>query len=135
VAGAAGIQIGWAIIAPGDRTRAQAVAEAGRRSVVIVLGLVLAFITAGTIEGFITGYTSTAIRVTVGIVVEAAFVLYVVRFGRRAAALGQTGLLGERKPTWGDLQTADGLHPEIGVGQLGGEAAGGGVDDGRAEAA
>ena len=105
VAGAAGIQIGWSIIAPGDRTRTAALAEAGRRSVVIVLGLVLAFIVAGTIEGFITGYASTAVRLSVGVLVEVAFLLYVVTFGRRAAAEGHTGLLGERKPTWGDLPT------------------------------
>jgi uncharacterized membrane protein SpoIIM required for sporulation len=107
VAGAAGIQIGWSIIAPGDRTRTAALAEAGRRSVVIVLGLVLAFVVAGTIEGFITGYASTPVRLAVGVLVEAAFLLYVITFGRRAAAEGHTGLLGERPLTWGDLPTPE----------------------------
>jgi uncharacterized membrane protein SpoIIM required for sporulation len=103
VAGGAGIAMGWSIIAPGDRTRTAALAEAGRRSIVIIIGLILAFVTAGTIEGFITGYTSTGIRVTVGVLVETVFVLYVVAFGRRAAAEGHTGLLGERTPTWGEV--------------------------------
>ena len=104
VAGGAGIHLGWAIIAPGDRTRGDALAEAGRRSVVIVIGLMLAFVTAGLIEGFVTGTGwSTAIRVGIGVMVEVAFLLYVVAFGRQAAAEGHTGLLGERKPTWGDL--------------------------------
>ncbi len=55
IAGASGLRLGWAVIAPGDRTRGQSVAEEGKRAVVIVLGLVLAFIVAGAIEGFVTG--------------------------------------------------------------------------------
>jgi uncharacterized membrane protein SpoIIM required for sporulation len=103
LAAAAGIQMGWALIAPGDRTRGDAVAEEGRRSVVIVLGLALAFIVAGTIEGIVTGSgLSTLVRVGIGVTVEIGFVLYVVVQGRRAAAMGETGLLGPRPPTWGD---------------------------------
>jgi uncharacterized membrane protein SpoIIM required for sporulation len=112
MAGGAGIQMGWALIAPGDRTRVDAVAEEGRRSVVIVLGLVLAFITAGAIEGFVTGSgLSTAVRVAIGVMVEAAFLLYLVTQGRRAAARGETGLLGERRPTWGDPVPRPALAP------------------------
>jgi uncharacterized membrane protein SpoIIM required for sporulation len=107
VAGAAGIHMGWAIIAPGDRSRADAVGEAGRRAMVIVLGLVLAFIVAGLIEAFVTGTGwPTWLRVGIGVAVELAFVLYVVVFGRRAVAQGETGLLGHRAPTWGELPTA-----------------------------
>lgn len=102
VAGAAGIQMGWAIIAPGDRTRPAALAEEGRRAVVIVLGLFVAFVVAGAIEGFVTGSgLSTTVRVGIGVAVELAFVLYVVVQGRRAEALGETGLLGPPPPTWG----------------------------------
>jgi hypothetical protein len=69
--------------------------------VVIVLGLALAFIVAGTIEGFVTGSgLSTLVRVGIGVTVEMAFVLYLVVQGRRAAAMGETGLLGERQPHW-----------------------------------
>lgn len=104
VAGGAGLQLGWAVIAPGDRTRRDAVAEEGRRSVTIVLGLVVAFVVAGAIEGFVTGSgLSTVVRVGIGVAVEAAFVLYVVTQGRRAAAHGETGLLGPRPPTWDGL--------------------------------
>ena len=103
VAGAAGIQMGWAIIAPGDRTRTDALAEEGRRSVVIVLGLIVAFVVAGSIEGFVTGSgLSTLVRVGIGVAVEVAFLLYVVVQGRKAAALGETGLLGRPAPTWGE---------------------------------
>jgi uncharacterized membrane protein SpoIIM required for sporulation len=103
IAGAAGIQMGWAFIAPGDRTRTDALAEAGRRAVVIVLGLTLAFVVAGTIEGFVTGSSlSTAVRVGIGVMVEIAFLAYVVTQGRLAAARGETGLLGEPRRRWGE---------------------------------
>ena len=99
VAGGAGLRLGWAIIAPGDRTRRDALAEEGRRSVVIVIGLVGAFFAAGLIEGFVTGRPwPTAIRVGIGTVTWLAFVLYIVVQGRAAAALGRTGLLGEDEP-------------------------------------
>jgi uncharacterized membrane protein SpoIIM required for sporulation len=107
IAGGAGLHLGWSIIAPGDRTRSAAVAEAGRRSVVVVLGLILAFVVAGAIEGFITGYTSTVVRVSIGVLVQTAFVTYVVTLGRRAAAAGHTGLLGEQRPTWADVVPAE----------------------------
>jgi uncharacterized membrane protein SpoIIM required for sporulation len=87
VAGAAGLRLGWALIDPGDRTRGQALTEEGRRSVVVVLGLVFAFVAAGLVEGFVTGSPlPTPVRVGVGFAVEAAFLLYVWRFGRSAEA-------------------------------------------------
>ncbi len=96
VAGAAGLQVSWAIIAPGDRTRATALREAGLRSVVIVLGLVVCFAVAGFIEGFVTpSDLPTVLRVAVGVSALVAFVVYVVLLGRRAEALGATGLWGE----------------------------------------
>jgi uncharacterized membrane protein SpoIIM required for sporulation len=104
VAGAAGLQLGWAMIAPGDRTRVDALAEEGRRSFVIVLGLILAFVVAGSIEGFVTGTgLPTSIRVGIGVAVELAFLTYVVVLGRRATAAGETGLFGPPPPTWGEV--------------------------------
>jgi uncharacterized membrane protein SpoIIM required for sporulation len=96
VAGGAGLRLGWAVVAPGDRPRREALAEEGRRSVVIVLGLILAFLVAGLIEGFVTGQPwPTPLRVGIGVAAEASFVAYVVSQGRRAEAAGATGLLGE----------------------------------------
>lgn len=87
VAGGAGLRLGWAIIDPGDRTRGEAVTEEGRRCVIVVLGLVFAFITAGLIEGFVTGSPlPTVARVGVGVAVEVAFLSYIWRFGRSAEA-------------------------------------------------
>ena len=74
IAGAAGLRLGWAIIDPGDQSRRDALAEQGRRSVVIVLGLIVAFAVAGTIEGFVTGSgLPTFFRVGLGVVVAGAF--------------------------------------------------------------
>jgi uncharacterized membrane protein SpoIIM required for sporulation len=99
VAGAAGLQLAWAIIAPGDRTRAAALADEGRRSVAIVAGLILTFIVAGTIEGFVAGSAlPTAVRVGIGVVVEVAFILYVVVLGRAQAERGVTGALFDDHP-------------------------------------
>ncbi|MCP5031852.1 MAG: stage II sporulation protein M, partial [Actinomycetia bacterium] len=61
-----------------------------------IMGLVLAFITAGIIEGFITpSPLPTLARVGVGLAIELAFVTYIIVFGRRAASEGLTGLASE----------------------------------------
>lgn len=84
VAGGAGLQLGWALVSPGDRSRTTAVADEGRRSVPIVIGLALVFVTAGLIEGFVTpSGLPTWTRVGIGVLVEAAFLIYVFGFGSR----------------------------------------------------
>ena len=96
VAGGAGLALGWAIIAPGDRPRGVALGEEGRRAAIVVAGLVLAFVCAGLIEGFVTGRgVPTPLRLAVGIAAFAAFWSWVLLAGRRAAAAGWTGMVGE----------------------------------------
>jgi uncharacterized membrane protein SpoIIM required for sporulation len=96
IAGAAGLRIGWSVIAPGDRTRAAALAEEGKRAVVIVLGTVCTLLIAGLIEGFVTGSgLPTGLRVGIGVSVEVAFLAYAIVLGRSAAAHGSTGAFGE----------------------------------------
>ncbi len=96
IAGAAGLRLGWAVIDPGDRTRATAFAEEGRRSVVLVLGVFATLLVAGIIEGFVTGSAlPTAVRVGIGVTVEVVFLVYAVVLGRAAAAEGFTGALEE----------------------------------------
>lgn len=96
IAGAAGLRISWAMVAPGDRTRASALAEEGLRSVVIVVGLMICFVVAGFVEAFVTpSGMPTALRVGVGISVLVAFGAYVALFGQRAEHLGLSGLLNE----------------------------------------
>ncbi len=93
LAGAAGMALGWSLVAPGDRSRADAFTEGARRSVVVILGLILVFVVAGIVEAFITpSPLPTAARVAFGVAVELAFVSYLVAFGRRAAVEGLTGL-------------------------------------------
>jgi uncharacterized membrane protein SpoIIM required for sporulation len=85
IAGGAGLRLGWTLIDPGDRPRVEALTEEGRRSVVVVLGLVGAFAVAGLIEGFVTGSPlPTWTRVGIGAVVWVAFGTYVIRLGRAA---------------------------------------------------
>jgi uncharacterized membrane protein SpoIIM required for sporulation len=96
VAGAAGLRLGWTLIDPGDRRRVDALAHEGRRSVSIVMGLVLAFGVAGAIEGFITGSSlPTLVRVGVGVTAFVAFWLYVVGMGSAGERRGLTGTMGE----------------------------------------
>ncbi|HSK24538.1 MAG TPA: stage II sporulation protein M [Egicoccus sp.] len=98
VAGGAGLQLGWALVAPGERTRRASLAEEGRRSVVIVLGLVAVFLVAGLLEGYVTPAPwPSSLRVGVGAAVWLGFVAYVVVRGRRAARDGWTGAFGERR--------------------------------------
>jgi uncharacterized membrane protein SpoIIM required for sporulation len=98
VSGGAGLALGWALISPGDRTRGKALADEGRRAVTIIAGLVLALGVAGFVEGFVTGQPwPTWLRVGIGVVVWAAFMVWVVVGGRIAVARGYSGRLGEEE--------------------------------------
>jgi len=91
IAGGAGLRLGWALIDPGDRPRAVALAEVGRRSVALVAGLILTFVVAGLIEGFVAGSAlSTPVRIAIGATAEALFLTYLFVLGRAAAARDQT---------------------------------------------
>jgi uncharacterized membrane protein SpoIIM required for sporulation len=87
VAGAAGLRIGWAIIDPGDRPRFNALTEEARRAGSVLVGLVVAFLLAGLVEGFVTGKPwPTSVRVGIGVLVFALFwgwtIVYAVRLRR-----------------------------------------------------
>jgi uncharacterized membrane protein SpoIIM required for sporulation len=105
VAGGAGLRLGWAWVAPGSRTRSDALAEAGRSAGVITLGLAGALLVSGVLEAFVTpSGLPTWARIGVGALAEFAFVAYVVVFGRRGVRAGETGdlpvaLRGDLAPT------------------------------------
>ena len=100
IAGGAGLRLGWTLIDPGDRPRATGLAAEGRRAVVIVVGLVAAFVVAGVIEGFVTGSAlPTWARVGVGVAVEAAFLGYLLLRGPAALA-DRTAHLANGPPSW-----------------------------------
>jgi uncharacterized membrane protein SpoIIM required for sporulation len=54
VAASAGLRIGYAIVAPGPRTRSRALVEEARPAIAIVLGTMPWVVLAGIIEGFVT---------------------------------------------------------------------------------
>ncbi len=79
VAAAAGLRIFWAWIAPGARTRGQA----------------LAFV-SGLIEGFVTPSALPVwVKIAIGVLALAAFLFYMLVVGRRAVRAGETGDLTE----------------------------------------
>ena len=96
VAGAAGLHIFWAWIAPGPRTRMDALAAAGRSLATVAIGLLLALLVSGIIEGFVTAQPwPWAVKIGIGALALAAFVFYMVFVGGRAARAGETGDLSE----------------------------------------
>lgn len=54
VAAAAGLRMGYAIVAPGSRTRRDALTAEARAAIAIVLGTIPWIVLAGLIEGFVT---------------------------------------------------------------------------------
>lgn len=52
LSGAAGFSIGWAVIFPGERSRVDAAAAAGRRAAMVMIGVVIMLFVAGLLEGF-----------------------------------------------------------------------------------
>ncbi len=92
LAAAAGMRLGWSVIAPGHRPRGQVLAEQGRAVVAVAVGLVAVLLVSGLIEALVTpSPLPTFLRIGIGIAAETAFLAYVVYFGRRAARLGATG--------------------------------------------
>jgi uncharacterized membrane protein SpoIIM required for sporulation len=105
LAAAAGLRLGWCVIDPGPRTRSAALAEEGRATVTIALGLIVVLLVSGIIEAFVTpSPLPTWARILIGAVAECAFLGYVIVFGRRAVATHETG----------DIQTVPDTLPVAG---------------------
>jgi uncharacterized membrane protein SpoIIM required for sporulation len=96
VAGAAGLQIFWAWIAPGPRTRLESLAAAGRSLGTIAVGLVFALGLSGIVEGFVTPQPWPAgIKIALGALALGVFLAYMLILGRIAAREGESGDLTE----------------------------------------
>lgn len=95
-AGAAGLAIFWSWIAPGARTRGQALAEEARSLITVAIGLTLSLLVSGIIEGFVTRQNwPWVIKIGIGTVALGGFLYYQWVVGRRAARAGETGDIGE----------------------------------------
>lgn len=96
VAAAAGIRIFWAWVAPGGRTRGQALAEDGRALFTVAIGLAMSLFVSGMIEGFVTPAPwPWPVKIGIGALALAAFLVYMLVVGGRAARAGATGDLAE----------------------------------------
>lgn len=92
LAGAVGMRLGWTVISPGDRPRGQVLAEQGRAVVAAAVGLAGVLLVSGLIEALVTpSPLPTFLRIGIGVAAEAAFLGYVVHFGRKASSAGETG--------------------------------------------
>ncbi|RDL23808.1 stage II sporulation protein M [Pseudomonas jessenii] len=60
LAGAAGLELGWALIAPGRLTRTEALKGAARKSVLLICGVMLFLLIAAFIEAYWSSKTSVA---------------------------------------------------------------------------
>ncbi|WP_146363623.1 stage II sporulation protein M [Arthrobacter yangruifuii] len=97
IAGAAGLRIFWAFIAPGRRARTTSVAQEGRSLMTVALGLVVVLFISGLVEGFVTPSPLPAwLRLSLGFLVFAAYWAYTLILGRRAYRAGYRGDLTAR---------------------------------------
>ncbi|MBT0770324.1 stage II sporulation protein M [Kineosporia sp. J2-2] len=107
VAAGAGLKVFWAWVDPGPRSRVRAVGEEGRAMVTIAIGLVAVLLVSGVVEAFVTpSPLPTWARITIGATVWLGFLGYVRYFGRPAALAGETGdlaaeLAGDVRPVAG----------------------------------
>jgi uncharacterized membrane protein SpoIIM required for sporulation len=87
LSGAAGLKIGHALLAPGRRTRRDALVAATRDSVVILYGVTAMLVIAAAIEAFWSSATFLAPSIKYGVALAcwAAVFAYFILQGRRAA--------------------------------------------------
>ena len=88
LAGAAGLKLGWALIAPGRLPRAEALQLAARKSVLLVCGVMLFLLIAAFIEAYWSSMTgpSHQTKYLVGAALWLLVVVYLVFAGRRRHA-------------------------------------------------
>ena len=92
IAGATGLRLFWSWIDPGPRTRSRALAAEGRSAMAVALGLVVVLAVSGVVEAFVTPSSlPTWARISIGVLVEVAFLTYVFTVGRWAYQRGATG--------------------------------------------
>ena len=76
ISGGSGLMLGWAILRPGLMRRRDALAQAARKAVYLLLGAVPWLVVAGTIEGFISPNNNIPIPVHWMVGIGSGIVLY-----------------------------------------------------------
>ena len=76
IAGGSGLMLGWAILRPGLLRRRDALAQAARKAVYLLLGAVPWLAVAGTIEGFISPSETIAIFIKWAVGIVSGIFLY-----------------------------------------------------------
>ena len=83
LAGAAGLSMGWSVVAPGDRARVASLQSVARDVVPIVFGAAVMLLMAAGIEGFWSGSSvSSTVKHVVGITLFSCVIAYLVLAGR-----------------------------------------------------
>nr|WP_218847354.1 stage II sporulation protein M [Psychromicrobium silvestre] len=96
IAGAAGLRIFWAWIAPGPRRRIESLAQEGRSLITVAIGLVLVLLVSGLVEGFVTPSPLPVwLKISIGAAVLAAYWCYALLLGGRAFKAGRSSDLAE----------------------------------------
>jgi uncharacterized membrane protein SpoIIM required for sporulation len=92
IAAGVGLRIGWAWIAPPrELSRARSLARAGRSGILVALGLVVPLAASGVLEAYVTPLAvSPWLKIALGAAVWSLFMLYVIGFGSRAVAAGES---------------------------------------------
>lgn len=86
-----GLRLGWTVIDPGPRKRTVALAEQGRATIGMAMGLTAVLFVSGLLEAFVTpSGLPTWVRIGIGVTAEVLFLLYALVLGRRARR-GETG--------------------------------------------
>jgi uncharacterized membrane protein SpoIIM required for sporulation len=92
LAAAAGMRLGWSVVSPGNRPRGQVLAEQGRAVIAVAVGLAGVLLVSGLIEALVTpSPLPTFARIGIGVLAEVGFLAYVIHYGRKAVAAGETG--------------------------------------------
>lgn len=99
LAGATGLRLGWRMVAPGPRRRADAVAAEGRAAFGVALGLVLVLAISGLLEAFVTPSPLPAVlRLATGVVVWGVVLGFLLVRGRAATRAGlDADLVGDER--------------------------------------
>jgi len=87
IAAAAGLLLGLAVIEPGEHSRADALRAAGRQAAVMMMGVIVFLVAAGTVEGlFSPAVAPPAVKLAVAWALAFGFWYYILAVGRKGGA-------------------------------------------------